>query len=113
MREHALLAVAVLESSGLKADVACKAVAAAFAKAGHTGRKRQDGTLQPLSSKTVSSWRTKSRQRDFKQSDPLVTQFLERNLARLRLRNDWPFSQDAAARWLDAIASSDLIRSKI
>ncbi|WP_294244736.1 hypothetical protein [uncultured Sphingomonas sp.] len=113
VRQNALLAVAVLETAGFKADAACKLVATALGKAGHTGRKRQDGTLQPLSHKTVSGWRTKSRQRDFKHSDPLVAQFLERNLARMRLRDNWPFSPEAATRWLEAVTTSDLTRSKI
>ncbi len=113
VREQALLAVAVLEASGAKADAACKLVADALAKAGHKGRKKQGGLARPIGHKTVADWRTNSRQRDFAKVDPVTARFLQRNMDRLRARPDWPFSSQRAMEWVDHLATSDMVRSKI
>lgn len=112
VRQHALLFLAILEASGISGREACQLVADALAAVGHLGRKRIEGQRQPLSPKTVADWRTKSRQRTFKQSDQLTATFLDRNLTRLR-RGTWPLSKEAAITMVTAMSQSPLISSKI
>lgn len=113
VREQALLAVTVLEASGATAEAACKLVADALAKAGHKGRKKQGGIARPLSHKTVADWRTNSRHRDFAHVDPVTARFLERNMDRLRAEPGWPFPRERALEWVNNLAASQLVRSKI
>lgn len=113
VRQHALLFLAILEAAGATGSEACQITAEALAGAGHVGRKRVDGQRQPLSAKSVADWRTKSRQRTFKQRDPLTAAFLDRNLVRVRQSASWPLSRQGAIALVTEMSKSALVRSKI
>jgi hypothetical protein len=113
VREHAILSVMVLERCGMKGNLACEKVAAALAETGHTGRKRVDKLPVPISSRTVSGWRSDARKPGLKKRDPRMAAFFERQLAQLERDPSWPFSPDLAERRVTEYLSSNILRSKI
>jgi hypothetical protein len=111
VRQHAIFFVGLLVECHVGATKACKEVAELLAKSGHVGRK-QAGSTQGLSWKTVEGWWTASRQRGFSDSDPQMAAFLERSQERLRAERGWPIAVEDMRSLVKEMASNNILVSK-
>ena len=111
VEDHALLCVELLiEFDGRSRTSARKAVAKAFSKHGHKGRKKVAGILPELSEKSIYEWET--RFNDLPQSSPRRT-WLKTNVEKYKCLPAWPPTEADLVKEIERIAGHPLVKTKI